>query len=54
MLKIWVKYWISHRWQAKKAFIQSFIKEIVTTGEDALLTYTFPMQQESLRREFRF
>ncbi len=35
----------------KKSFIRSFIKEIVITGEDALLTYTIPMQPRGITEE---
>jgi len=35
----------------KKAFIRSFVKEIVVTGEEVVLTYTIPMQPKGITEE---
>ena len=32
----------------RRAFIESFVKEIVVTPDDALLRYTVPMPEDSL------
>ena len=35
----------------RKSFIKSFVKEVVVTGNNAMLKYTIPLSKEGLREE---